>query len=383
VLFSIIIPVYNNERYVENAIDSVLEQEIEDYELIIIDDGSTDGTAKILDDYAALNSKIKVIHQENQWIYASFNRGIKEASGEYVYILNSDDLLRKGSLRILESIVKKYKPDVIWTKVLAHICDETQNVIHYDIYQMDKCVQEDRFLASMEEVRKTWPYLEESSLAHNQANLYKRDLMLKHPFRNDVYGADVLFNISVAPDVCSAYILSESIYDYLIYEKKGMNASVGKYYEYEHAIFNEMCEGYLRLFEQWGIEFAEYSYLVKRRVSQITHEIKMLNNSNLTTEEKLKRIFCVYADEYVLECAKRLGIEEELESRILSGVRELLVQEDLESNSDMYFVYELLDSLLCYEKDVEDYTKIERAVNHSLNPIRVGNIFYKKLQKNR
>lgn len=381
VLFSIIIPVYNNERYVGRAIESVLAQEVEDYELIIIDDGSTDGTAKILDSYAALESKIKVIHQENQWIYASFNRGIREAKGEYVYILNSDDLLRRGSLKVIESIAKKYEPDVVWTKVLAHRCDENQNIVDYDIYQMDKWVKEDKFLNNVDEVRAAWPFLEESSLAHNQANLYKRSLMLNHPFRNDVYGADILFNISIAPDVQSAYIFSEIVYEHLIYNKPEMNASVGKYYEYEHVMFNEMCEGYIALFENWGISLNEYSFLAKRRVSQITHEIKMLERSFLTTEDKLKRIFGVYADEFILKCAKWLGAEEELESRILSGVRELLVRYELNEDSEMYFVYELLEALLCYEKDIDDFERMEKAVNHPLNPMHIGKIFYEKLQK--
>ena len=81
-LISIITPVYNKEKYVANAIESVLSQSFDAFEYIIIDDGSTDASPAIVDEYAKKDNRIKVIHQQNQWIYASFNNGIREASGE-------------------------------------------------------------------------------------------------------------------------------------------------------------------------------------------------------------------------------------------------------------------------------------------------------------
>lgn len=85
-LISIVMPVYNNERYFPLAVKSIIEQEYKDFELIIIDDGSTDRTAIIADEIAATDSRIRVIHQSNQWVYASFNRGIEAAKGS-IYIL--------------------------------------------------------------------------------------------------------------------------------------------------------------------------------------------------------------------------------------------------------------------------------------------------------
>ena len=112
-LISIITPVYNNEKYVKNAVESVLRQGFDDYEYIIVDDGSTDNTPQIVDEIAGKDKRIRVIHQKNQWIYASFNNGIKEAAGKYVYILNSDDRMREGMLAKMVQIVKQYGPDVV------------------------------------------------------------------------------------------------------------------------------------------------------------------------------------------------------------------------------------------------------------------------------
>ena len=117
-LISVVIAVYNNEKYISNAIESVLSQGRTNVEIIIVDDGSTDRTPDIVDEYEKRYSNVKVIHQSNQWIYASFNRGIAEARGMYIYILNSDDKLAEHSLDAIESAIKEYDyPDVVWTKV--------------------------------------------------------------------------------------------------------------------------------------------------------------------------------------------------------------------------------------------------------------------------
>ena len=84
-MFSIIMPVYNNELYFPLAVQSILDQDYPDFELIIVDDGSTDKTPELADKMASQDKRIRVIHQKNQWIYASFNNGIRAARGVYLY----------------------------------------------------------------------------------------------------------------------------------------------------------------------------------------------------------------------------------------------------------------------------------------------------------
>ncbi len=384
-LISIIMPVYNNEKYFPIAVESVIGQEYPDFELIIIDDGSTDRTSAIADDIAKKDSRIRVIHQENQWIYASFNRGIETAKGEYVYILNSDDRLRKGSLSRMAERAIEYRPDVIWTVVLIHECDEEQNIITYNRDHTDKRVTENRYYHNEEEVREGWPYFYRSLLAQNQANLYRSEIAKRHKFRNDVYGGDVLFNISIASDIKSAYVMKEPVYDFYMYAQHGMNVSVGKYYPYEHDMFNEIYNRYESLYLEWGIPEDSYrKILVNGRLRHVTMEIQSLLNTNcpMTSSEKLKHILCKVPDAVVSACAQSDNREEELESRILSGMRELLLRESIEETDEMYFAYELLDSLLRYEKDDEDYRKIERAIRHPSNPMHIGQIFYNQLKGN-
>ena len=383
-LFSIIMPVYNNEKYFPLAVKSIITQNYSDWELIIIDDGSTDHTSIIADKIVDADPRIKVIHQNNQWIYASFNRGVKEAKGDYIYIVNSDDRIRQGSLALLADKVNRYQPDVIWTTVVVHECDLEQNIIIYDKAHTEKNVKSELFCQNKKEVREHWPYFLFSSLAQNQANLYRKELMKKHKFRNDVYGADTLFNISIAQDVTSALVIKEPIYDFFIYKQANMNVSEGKYYPYEHEMFNEIYKKYMDLFNAWKLPEQNYKeLLIKRRLNEVTREIRSLffANCRMTTEEKLKHILDVIADKFLINCVRLEKKEEELESRILSGLRELLIKETIDKESKMYFVYELLEALLRYEKDEKDYEKIRNAIYNPNNPQHIGKIFYNKLTK--
>lgn len=97
--FSIIIPAYNAAAYLQPCLDSIFSQEYDDFEVIVIDDGSTDSTAALLGHYP----RVKVIHQENTGMATARNRGIDEAKGEYILFVDSDDLLTEGALATLAS----------------------------------------------------------------------------------------------------------------------------------------------------------------------------------------------------------------------------------------------------------------------------------------
>lgn len=103
--FSILIPVYNVEKYLDECVGSVLAQTYRDYELILVDDGSRDGSGRLCDTWAARDPRIRVIHQENQGLSGARNTGIAAAEGEYLMFLDSDDWWRDGS--VLETVARR------------------------------------------------------------------------------------------------------------------------------------------------------------------------------------------------------------------------------------------------------------------------------------
>ena len=111
---SIIIPVYNAEDFLMECLDSVLQQEEKRIEVICINDGSTDGSAKILAEYEQKDDRIVVITQENTGLSATRNRGVSAANGEYIQFLDSDDKLRKGALKNLLTQAQEQALDILY-----------------------------------------------------------------------------------------------------------------------------------------------------------------------------------------------------------------------------------------------------------------------------
>src|ERR1700733_5357754 len=101
--FSVLIPTYNREEYLRQAIDSVLAQSFTDYEIFVIDDGSTDHTPELLRSYG---NRIRVLRQQNQGPEAARNRPAAQASGEYLAFLDSDDLLLPCALEVYDRIIR-------------------------------------------------------------------------------------------------------------------------------------------------------------------------------------------------------------------------------------------------------------------------------------
>lgn len=110
---SIIIPTYNVENYLKECLDSVINQTLKDIEIICIDDGSTDSSGTILDEYAKLDNRIKVIHKENGGYGKAMNIGIDNATGEYLGIVEPDDYIKSNMYEDLYNIAKENNVDFV------------------------------------------------------------------------------------------------------------------------------------------------------------------------------------------------------------------------------------------------------------------------------
>lgn len=131
--FSLIIPCYNVAPFIEECLDSVLSQSCQDWEAICVDDGSTDETLKVLNDYSLKHNdeRIRIIHQENGGLSVARNTGIKVASGDYLIFLDSDDVLTSDALAILNQQISTYQPDVLTFNAELWYAEEGRRETHY------------------------------------------------------------------------------------------------------------------------------------------------------------------------------------------------------------------------------------------------------------
>lgn len=111
--FSVIVPVYNVEKYLPACIESILGQTFSDFEIVLVDDGSPDSCPQICDDYKSKDDRIKVIHKPNGGLASARRAGIQQASGEYVFNLDSDDLIEKDTLECAHKHISETGCDIV------------------------------------------------------------------------------------------------------------------------------------------------------------------------------------------------------------------------------------------------------------------------------
>lgn len=114
-LISIIVGIYNGKRYLAECLNSIIGQDYKNLEIILIDDGSTDGSAKIIDDYAIKDERIRAVHQANAGVSASRNKGIEMSSGAYICFMDQDDTLSKNYVSYFYGLIIENDADIALT----------------------------------------------------------------------------------------------------------------------------------------------------------------------------------------------------------------------------------------------------------------------------
>jgi glycosyltransferase involved in cell wall biosynthesis len=207
-LLSIIIPVYNVEPYLVRCIDSVLSQSFEDYEVICINDGSTDGSLSVLSGLAQPTNKITIISQTNKGLSAARNSGIRAARGEYLLFLDSDDWIEPDALQILASNI------------------QNEDLICFNGRRFFEGGKTEDADAGINETGLTgWQYYNKYALVSRKFHfvctvlrLYKRDFLLKYSlfFEEGIFHEDNLFTPIVCYHAQSVKIIPECLYVYRI-----------------------------------------------------------------------------------------------------------------------------------------------------------------------
>ena len=169
-LISVIIPVYNVGPYLHKCINSVLNQTFQNFELILVDDGSTDNSGIICDEYALMDKRIKVIHQKNAGQSAARNNGFEISRGEYICFLDSDDWFSNNALEIFINTIKNYDVEIVMIKLLETYSEN----IEYKAKDNLKLLTSNECINSL---------LNDQYYLNNPCNkIYKRELIQKLKF---------------------------------------------------------------------------------------------------------------------------------------------------------------------------------------------------------
>ncbi len=218
-MVSIIVPVYNAEQYLRRCVDSILNQEYTDFELFLVNDGSTDSSGDICEEYGEKDPRVIVIQKENTGVSDSRNQALDRARGKYLQFLDSDDWITPDATRLFVRAAEEYGCDMVISDFYRVVGERLSP--KGDIEEEGVLTQEE-FAAHMMENPADFYY----GVLWNK--LYRRDLVEEHNLRMDTninWCEDFLFNLEYIRYAKVFYALHAPIYYYV--KRKGSLASQG------------------------------------------------------------------------------------------------------------------------------------------------------------
>ena len=290
VKISVIIPVYNEEDYLNECLDSIVNQSLEDIEIICVDDGSTDNSLNILKSYESDN-RIKIIPKENSGLGASRNVALDIAQGEYIVFMDSDDYLNLNALEALYDLAESKSLDCIIYKI-ANFNNRTRKEFHTDYFDM-------RFLRDLVGDKVfDWSHVKDCLFqisVTSPSKLFKRQTIENIRFPEGLLFEDTLFFIKVLFNAQRMYFLDEYLYYRRIHSDSITNSyyaefsdcitiydmiydylkEIERYDEFKVQVFEKQCENIFHRYSQLPDEFKDdYFKKAKSSFSKIESELK-------------------------------------------------------------------------------------------------------------
>lgn len=282
---SVVIPVYNVEKYLNECVDSVLNQTYSSYEIILVDDGSTDSSGSICDSYVIKDSRIRVFHKANGGLSSARNAGLEIAVGKYVYFLDSDDYISDQTLEKLVEVAEKDNSDIVFFDAVSFADAEdnfkvSQNYIRKQNYKTGKGTAVFSEMQKNDEFHSAVPLL-----------FIKKDLLEQNDiyFIDGIYYEDMLFTYQV---FCCSRVVSQ-IKEAFYHRRYRKNSIMTSNKTPKHfASFTRVYEEVKRFSESLSIADEDFAkaYIVRCAFNCFNIYEKLSKNDKEENKEKIKAV---------------------------------------------------------------------------------------------
>lgn len=215
---SVIVPVYRVEKYLKEALDSLLLQTFQDFEAILIDDGSPDNCPQIIDEYAQKDKRFFAIHQSNQGLSMARNNGLKKATGKYIYFFDSDDIMHPRLLEIAHDFAKQYDADMVSFE-FQKLKTSTPKISLINKSKIKHIVSNHPLYLGTKKKGKRISF-------NAWSKLYKRDLIKDLSFIAGIHFEDYPFTFAVLAKHPRTVVLNTELYFYRINPNSISNQNV-------------------------------------------------------------------------------------------------------------------------------------------------------------
>lgn len=213
-LYSIIVPIYKVEMYLRQCIDSLLKQDFDDYEIILVDDESPDNCPHICDEYARQYDNITVIHKKNGGLSDARNKGAEIAKGQYIIFVDSDDFWKDADvLSGVEKIINKYQPDIVVSDIIKYYTDS-------DKYDYPNLICDESYNGKSKLEMLDYLYFEQADLKISACQKFvRREYIRKFPFIKGMISEDIDWSLSLYPNIQSICVYDKPFYCYRQFRK--------------------------------------------------------------------------------------------------------------------------------------------------------------------
>lgn len=303
IMFSIIIPVYNAEKYIERTVESVLKQTYDGFELILINDGSKDSSKEKCEKLAQVNKKVIFFDKKNEGVSKTRNFGIQKSNYKYICFMDADDYIDKDMLEEYANIIEKYPSlEMINSGYFSEVFSN-ENIQH------DKIFLKEKFYFNREEMQKDFVLFWDKHLLYNIWNkVYIKDIILKNKinFPNYNWGEDIEFNREYLLSINNIYNTEKCFYHYI----RGREDTItGKYIENLYEIRLRENQEFKDYFDKFGIKKSNYEeFCARRHIERTLGCIENLFNEEckMSFKEKYKEIKKIIYDETTREELKKI-----------------------------------------------------------------------------
>ncbi|WP_028273535.1 glycosyltransferase [Atopococcus tabaci] len=287
-IVSIIMPVYNVERHLPRAIESALQQTSSEWELILVNDGSTDESGNICEAYKEKDERIHVIHQENQGSGPARNAGLVKARGEYIYFADPDDYFDADLIEDNLAIMKKDQADLVVFGYVNELMDQSGKV-HQDHYlpNMPRLKTQEEFRAHFQNFYLFSPYALWNKV-YRKAYLIEQQIR----FTNQRLGQDALFNLSVYKEMGRVFFNRKVYYHYMTHEGSAVNRYRADRMEMEYEIaktFEHLLVSWNKAEQFKDLITEEYFHVIYLETANLAHR-----DCPLTRSEKIERLQSIW-----------------------------------------------------------------------------------------
>lgn len=302
---SIIMPIFNVEKYLEKAIESVLNQTHQNIELILVNDGSPDDSVRICRFYEKLDQRVSVIDQENAGVGYARNAGLAIASGKYIYFADPDDYIEPNLIEDNIKIAEEATADLVVFGFYEETLKTDESHTHsVKVPHLADTKTKEQFRNAFNSFYYFTPYALWNKL-------YKRDYLKKAEihFSNQKIGEDALFNQTVYLDLGNVAVNKKAYYHYVYREGSAVNHYLKNRFEQEYNV----AQHFESLMNKWDKKNENQDLINREYWNSIYLEIKNLTSAEclMSQKEKIKQLKQIMEKQKLKEVVAGLDSEDE------------------------------------------------------------------------